>query len=238
MIHAVILAAGNGGRLQPLTAETPKPLIEVRGRPLIGHVLDSLLAAGVRDVVIVIGYRGGQVRAALEATAPAAMKLAFVENPDYRAGNARSLWAARHAVDGPFLLAMADHLVEPALISDVIANANGRCALAIEHARGADPRATEATLARVEAGRVRDLGKRIENWNALDTGVFLCTNEVFNAITPDLRHGEASTVFASLARVARLDAVDVTGRRWLDVDTPEDLAAAEAWLAIAAANAA
>jgi len=230
MTDAVILAAGNGGRLLPRTADTPKPLIEMGGRPIIGHVIDALFASGVRTAAVVIGYRAEQVRAALEVMAPAGMSIDTVYNPEYHAGNARSLWAARHAVDGPFLLAMADHLVEPGLISDVTTNANGHCALAVERAHVTDPRVDEATLARIRNGRVLDLGKRITNWNAIDTGIFWCTSAVFDAVTPDLRDGEAGAVFASLARAGRLDAVDVTGRRWLDVDTPEDLAAAEAWL--------
>ena len=229
MTQAVILAAGNGGRLHPLTADTPKPLVGVQGRPLIAHVLDALQEAGVRRATIVLGYRAGQIRSALERTTPAGMTVHFVENPHYHAGNARSLWAARDAVDGPFLLAMADHLVDPALVSSVLARRGDRCLLAVDRTHPADPRAAEATLALVEDGRVLDLGKRIEAWNALDTGVFWCTPAVFDAITHELGDGEAGAVFASLARAGQLDAVDVTGARWLDVDTPEDLAAAEAW---------
>jgi choline kinase len=229
MTHAVILAAGNGGRLLPLTADVPKPLVPVAGRPLIAHALDGLHKAGVERATVVVGYRAAQVREALKSVRPAGMRVDAVENPAYRAGNARSLWAARHAVDGPFLLAMADHLVEPALIADVLRRADGRCLLAVEPAQPVDPRASEATLAHVDAGKVLDLGKGIAAWNALDTGVFWCTPSVFDAITPELRDGEAGGVFASLAMSGALDAVDVTGRRWLDVDTPADLAAASAW---------
>lgn len=61
-MKAMILAAGRGERMRPLTDERPKPLIELAGRPLIEHPLQALAAAGVRDFVINLGYRGGQIR--------------------------------------------------------------------------------------------------------------------------------------------------------------------------------
>jgi|CXWL01.1.fsa_nt_gi 1L-myo-inositol 1-phosphate cytidylyltransferase len=232
-MHAVILAAGDGGRLQPLTDTTPKPLLRLGGRPIVNHVLDALFAAGVRETTFVLGYLGQQIRTAVDNLHPCGMSIRFVENPAFDEGNARSLWAARDAVDGPFLLAMADHLVEPSLVAKVTTQANGRCLLAVEYAPSDDARRDEATLARVQDGRIVDLGKGIADWNALDTGVFWCTPGVFDAITPELRDGEAGAVFAWLARAGKLDAVDVTGHRWLDVDTADDLRAADDWLAAA-----
>jgi choline kinase len=229
-MHAVILAAGDGGRLYPLTDDTPKPLLKVAGRPLINHVLDRLHAAGVREATVVLGYHGDKVRAALNSVRPTGMTIRFVDNPHFAAENARSLWEARPHVDGSFVLAMADHLVEPALIRSLITGGNGRCALAVDHAHPGDPRADEATRADVRGGLVIDLGKSLTDWNALDTGVFWCTPAVFDAFTPQMVNGECGTVFASLARSGRLDAVDVTGMRWMDIDTPADLAVAESWI--------
>lgn len=232
-MQALILAAGDGGRLQPLTNAVPKPLLMLRGRPIIHHVLDSLSAAGVTDATIVVGYLGGQIRTALEDAHLAGMTLRFVENDAFDLHNARSIWAARDAMppDGGFVLAMGDHLVEPALVEALVCGADARCRLAIDRAAPADPRAAEATRALIQNGRVVDLGKDLDEWNALDTGAFWCTPRVFEAITPELRDGEAGAVFASLARSGELDAVDVTGRRWIDIDTADDLRAAEAMLA-------
>jgi choline kinase len=168
-----------------------------------------------------------QLRASL-AQYDRPMRLRFVENEAYLEGNARSLWAARDLMDGPFLLAMADHVVAPALVRTLVQGADDRCRLAIERAGRDDERADEATRAHVRDGRVMDLGKRIPIWNALDTGLFWCTPRVFDAITPPLRHGEAGAVFASLAHAGELDAVDVTGHAWIDVDTTDDLRRAEA----------
>jgi choline kinase len=230
-MQAVVLAAGDGGRLLPLTADAPKPLLLLHGRPIIRHVLESLHAAGVDDATIVVGYYAGRIRRALAGAAPNGMTLRFVDNDGYMLGNARSLWSARDAVAGPFVLAMADHVVEPALVRALVDRTNSRCRLAVERAADADPRAGEATRVRVRDGRVVDLGKQLDDWSALDTGVFWCTPRVFDALTPARRDGEAGDVFRALALAGELDAVDVTGRRWIDIDTAQDLRDAEDLLA-------
>jgi choline kinase len=232
-MRALILAAGDGGRLRPLTDGVPKPLLMLRGRPIINHVLDGLFASGVTAAVIVVGYEGDQMRAALEAQHPHGMMLRFVENEAYDLGNARSIWAARDEMRSAagFVLAMGDHLVEHAVIATLVSGAGARCRLAIDRAVAADPRATEATRALVREDRVVDLGKDLGSWNALDTGAFWCTPRVFDAITPELRDGEAGAVFATLARNGELDAVDVSGRRWIDIDTAGDLQMASETLA-------
>lgn len=221
-MHAVILAAGDGGRLRPHTAGIPKPLLPLDDRPIISHVLDGLFAAGVTSTTIVIGYRKEQMRATVESLHPCGMRIAFVENPAYMLANARSLWAARDAVREPFVLAMADHVVDPALTRTLIAAAGNTCALAVERAAHNDARANEATRALVRGSYIVDLGKSIADWNALDTGTFYCTPGVFDAITPERRDGELGDVFASIARQGELRAVDVTGLSWIDVDTADD----------------
>jgi len=231
-MHAVVLAAGDGGRLQPLTSNLPKPLLHVRGRPMINHVLDALFAAGITDATIVVGYRGEQIRTALANVHPCGMTLTFVENASYDLHNGRSLWVAAPTVGRlpGFVLAMADHLVEADLVRMVLDAGTDICALAVERASRDDARADEATLALVRDGRVVDLGKGIADWNALDTGVFWCSPRVFEVMTPEMQDGECGAVFATLARQGELAAIDVTGRRWIDVDTDVDLSAAEVML--------
>ena len=162
-MRALILAAGDGGRLRPLTDGVPKPLIVLAGRPIISHVLDALAAAGVDDATIVAGYSAGQMRIALDHVRPPGMTLRVVDNPDYRLGNARSLWVAREAMRsaGGFVLVMGDHLIEPVLIAELARDADGRCRLAVDSAARGDPRAAEATRALVRDGRVIDLAKQL-----------------------------------------------------------------------------
>lgn len=225
-MRAVVLAAGNGSRLHSVTGGGPKPLAPLRGRPIIAHVLDALRDGGVDDVVVVIGYEAPQVEHAVEQVRPAGVRLSFVENPDWWHGNATSLRAAREAAgDDGFVLAMADHLVDPAIVRAVAAGDAARCRLAVDRTDHTDIRGAEATRARVRDGRVVDLGKHIDEWNALDTGLFWCPRRIFEAMPAG--SGEAGEAFAALAHAGELDAVDVSGRMWIDIDTVEDLRRAE-----------
>ncbi len=106
-MRGVVLAAGDGGRLRPLTDRQPKVLLPVRGRPLISYPLEALVSQGITDIAIVVGYRARQVTEALQSWAPRDCSLEFVHNPDYEGGNALSLRAARDFVgDDPFVLCM------------------------------------------------------------------------------------------------------------------------------------
>jgi choline kinase len=231
-MQAVILAAGDGGRMYPLTTKTPKPLLQLDGRALIHHVLEALSAADVCNVTVVAGHESQQLRDALRVLAPSGMTLRVVENASYALGNARSLWEARAAVQQgtSFVLTMADHIIEPDIVRAVTHAADGRCRLAVDFVTPEDQRADEATRALVDGDLIVDLGKDLAQWNALDTGVFWCTPAIFDAMTPELRDGELGAVFASLARGGELDAVDVTGRSWIDVDTRQDLRRAAAFV--------
>jgi MurNAc alpha-1-phosphate uridylyltransferase len=107
-MRAMILAAGRGERLRPLTDCTPKPLLEVGGKALIIHHLEALAAAGIREVVINIGYLGDAIMATLgERHGPCRIRYS-----DERGGILETGGAIVHALpllgDGPFLLVNAD----------------------------------------------------------------------------------------------------------------------------------
>ena len=226
-LQAVVLAAGDGDRMHPHAGGRPKSLIQICGRPIINHVLDGLFAAGVRDTLIVVGYESDELRRALADVSPCGMSIRFAENLEFAAGNARSLWAARGEVRGAFVLAMADHLAAPSIARKLAAGAAERCRLAVEFAERDDVRAEEATRALVRDGLVTDLGKTIDEWNAFDTGTFWCTPAIFDAITPANRDGELGAIFAMLAHRGELEAVDVSGLPWIDIDTEADVTAAQ-----------
>lgn len=238
-LRAVVLAAGVGGRLGAMTANVPKPLVDLEGRALVRYTLEALEAAGVGEAVVVTGYLADQVREELSRGSP--LPLRFVHNPRFRGGASLSLAAAR-AVCGndPFLLVMSDHVLSVDLLGRLI-DAAGRAAANNGHAPGcfiaadATPRddafTEEATKLAVDVnGRVTAIGKQIERWNALDTGAFACTAEVWEAIDAAPEDCDLSTVFRQLALRGRLGAADVTGAFWYDVDTAADREAAAAIL--------
>ena len=111
--RAVILAAGFGSRLMPVTLNTPKAMIRIHGRPLIETTLDALTAAGITDITIVRGYLGEQFDALLKKYPT----IRFVENPDYREmNNISSAMKVKDLFGNAYVLDSDLYLQNPALI--------------------------------------------------------------------------------------------------------------------------
>jgi glucose-1-phosphate thymidylyltransferase len=107
-VRAIVLAAGRGRRLEPLTLTRPKPLLDVAGRPILAHILDSIARIGVRDVIVVVGHLGDQIAAYLD-TRPAPRPRVVVQSP--LGGNGDAVRAAREYLDGPLLVAFGDTIL-------------------------------------------------------------------------------------------------------------------------------
>ncbi len=119
-MQALILAAGQGTRLLPLTDHHPKCLVKVKGKPILQHQLEALGDAGVRECVIVIGYRGAQVRKAFGSRFRE-LSITYVENELFdRTNNIYSLWLARREIADDLLLLEGDLIFEPALLTDLL----------------------------------------------------------------------------------------------------------------------
>lgn len=108
-MKAMILAAGRGNRLRPITDSIPKPLVRVGDRSLIEHHLCNLAAAGVREVVINLGYRGGQIRTALGDGSAQGIRIAYSDEGDPPLETGGGLKAALPLLGAePFLLVNSD----------------------------------------------------------------------------------------------------------------------------------
>lgn len=233
-MRAVILAAGRGERLSPKTDEVPKPLLPLGGRPLITHLLSRLAEAGVREFIIVVGYLGDVVRRGLSGVKDLGIEVRWVVNPNYSLGNAHSLLCAERSLlkDDFFLLSMSDHLFEVSIINKILNEFDEEPLISVDR----EPRylldIREATKVKTcERGYVRDIGKEIPDWDAVDMGLFILDRSLFRVIR------EFKMVPATLShcikrwiRDAGLRACESTGRLWLDVDTPEDLELARVML--------
>ncbi|MCA9829487.1 MAG: NTP transferase domain-containing protein [Dehalococcoidia bacterium] len=228
--RAVILAAGRGSRLGDRTNGTPKPLVQLNGRPIVSYTLEALASAGVGDVVVVTGYEEAAVRSALLASRPDGMQMSFVHNARYREGASLSLRAARRATAGePFLLLMCDHVVSAAFLAQFLLGCpEDVSAVAADFERRDPAYVAEAThLALDGRGRVTAIGKGIEPFAALDAGVFLLRESAWGAVEAASENTDLSTIFTLLAKGEGLHPVDISGQFWYDVDTEDDLVAAE-----------
>ena len=230
-MKAVILAAGRGERLSPLTDNLPKPLLPLRGRPILEHVISGVARAGIREFIIVIGYLGDFIRRRFSFMKDLGVNIRWILNPKYVLGNAYSLLCAERSLlkDEFFLLSMSDHLYEDSVIKKILNEFDGEPLISVDR----EPRylldVGEATKVKIcEKGYVRDIGKEIPIWNAVDMGLFILDKGLFEVI----RGVEALSLSLShcLKRwidSAPLKACDSTGRFWLDIDTLDDLEYAE-----------
>lgn len=229
-MKGVILAAGDGTRLAPLTLNCPKPLVPILGRPLLDYTLDAFVAVGVTKLVLVVGYKEEMLRAWVGDGRRYGAQVTYVSNPNYELENAMSLYAARKAVpDQPFILSMADHMISPHILTHLLAMGDDHDTLCIDRLASASPQVNDATRVWVdEAGFITRIGKEIEPWNAVDTGVFLFTPRIFEAISHLLRLpsrgcGISDAVTWLIKEGHGICACDVSGAFWMDVDTLEDL---------------
>ena len=116
---ALLLAAGNGCRLRPLTDDQPKCLTEVDGIPILERLVDGLCQQGFTRLVVVVGYLGYRIREYL-GERRGSLSFEYVVNPQYdTTNNLYSLWLAREAIQESFLLIESDLLFEPSLLDDL-----------------------------------------------------------------------------------------------------------------------
>lgn len=233
-----MLAAGDGGRLDPFTASLPKPLVPLNGRPIVDYTLSALAEAGVREATVVTGYREEQLRVALHAGRPAELGLSFVSNDLFHRGASYSLRAVRESVGHePFLMVMADHLLSTPIITSLLAahaDAPARSFVAADAAARDEAYTEEATRLVLHDGRVMDIGKLLPAWDALDAGAFVVAPGAWEVVDAAPEDCELSVIFAELARRGELFAADISGAFWYDIDTAEDLANASALVAAGA----
>jgi len=233
---AVILAAGNGTRLKG-KHKVPKPLVKVCGLSLAERTVAQLRDAGVRRFVVVLGNQAETVRAHFEKVLRRRdCEGVFVLAPDWEKGNGCSAAAAAPYVKGrPFVLTMVDHLLSPGMIKELLSNppASGRIMLAVDRSPAHQPDEDDLTKVSISRGRVVDIGKDLESWDAGDTGLFYCTDVLFEGLEAARSRGRYSLTDGVrwCARLGAVRAVDVTGQPWIDVDTPEAYAEAERLLA-------
>ena len=224
---AILLAAGEGSRLRD-TAPI-KPLCPVAGRPLIDHALAGLAAAGMRRVIVVLGYEKTAIESHL-ASRNWPVRVETVTT-DYLLPNGVSARMAASAVgDAPALLTMCDHLVETALYARVAAaGAGSGLTLGIDRALDHEwIDQDDVTRVRTEGDRIVAVGKIIKDYDAFDTGVFAVGRKLFAALA-DLPDPSLTDGVRALAERGEAGFVDCTGLKWLDVDDAAALAKAEAW---------
>jgi 1L-myo-inositol 1-phosphate cytidylyltransferase len=234
---AVILAAGNGDRFK-FSPHHSKLLHPVLGQPLLLRTLESVAAAGISAVTVVLGYEADRVREVIERHRLPGVRVRFAFNPAWHLENGVSVLAARQFCAGRrFALLMGDHLFEARVLEHLatLPVAASDSLLAIDRSLTEPALIAEATKVQLDGDRIVAIGKSLERWDAIDTGLFVFTPAIFDALDAAVGVGQ-TTLSAGVQRLAEqrlMRGVEVGGATWFDIDTVEDLETAESLLGTA-----
>ncbi|RZM03328.1 MAG: phosphocholine cytidylyltransferase family protein [Variovorax sp.] len=199
--RALILGAGQGSRLLPLTEQLPKCLLDLNGRSMLEWQLRALADNGIAETVVVTGFRADLVEQALERIAPHGMTVRTLFNPFYKlADNLASCWMARAELRAPCLVLNGDTLFEPEIARRLLAAPSAPITVTIDRKPGYD---ADDMKVEVEGDRLRAIGKTL-------------SAERVNGESIGFLRFEAEG--AALARRWMAD-----GRAAIDVDKPADL---------------
>ncbi|HCR17612.1 MAG TPA: nucleotidyltransferase, partial [Candidatus Latescibacteria bacterium] len=220
---AVIIAAGMGSRLNGNAGNLPKPLVQVAGVGLLKRTILSAKRAGITEFVVVIGYRGAEIRDAVSRDSQVDVHIDWVENTDWEKGNGLSVLKAQPYVDEPFLLMMSDHLFESEVLFKLRYQpvGPGEAVLCVDYDLDRIHDMEDATKVFIDGDQILHIGKELESFNAVDTGIFVCSASLFDGIETALALGDESLSGGIRVLAARgaMRSVGIDGLFWLDVDT-------------------
>lgn len=240
--HAVVLAAGDGDRFRSTHAGSHKLLHAFRGRPLLLRTLEAARDAGIERVTMVVGYEADRVRAAVDEWAPAGLAISYVLNADWHLENGVSVLAARELAAGERIaLLMGDHVFDPAVLRNLRAFplAADESALAVDSRPAPPAVAAEATKVRLDGTRIVGIGKDLVLYDALDTGMFVCAPNLFDALDAARAAGDTtlSGGIRELAARGLMRAFDIGSAAWRDIDTAGDFEDADHVMSVPLAGA-
>lgn len=224
-MKALVLAAGEGTRLRPLTVETPKPLLLVGGKPLLTHSLEALREAGVSEVVLVIGHCGNQFRQLYRDGSDLGLKIDYVEQRE-RKGTAHAIGMGEDFFDAPFFCLAGDVLVSAEDLLAMRARLGDAAGTVMSAAVVDDPRPFGVLT--VEDGMLQGIEEKPQDPKSLliNSSIYLMRPSIFDFIrrTELSRRGEYE-ITDSLQIMSREEGVAVHQLQgpWMDIGRAWDL---------------
>lgn len=219
-MRAVVLAAGEGLRLRPLTAHKPKVMIEVANRPIISYVVEALVEAGIREITMVVGYKRERVQSYFEDGGSFRARIRYAVQ-ERRLGTAHAFSAAK-ARGEDVLVVPGDNIIDSKLVKELVKE-RGDIVLGLQ--RHSNP--SKYGVATLERDRVTSLEEkpRQPQSDLVSTGVYRISKSMVNQISQRVRQGVRDLpeiVQGCIAKGGAVRGVVTTGL-WLDAVYPWDL---------------
>ena len=229
---AIILAAGRGRRQK--NNGVSKPLIPLLGLSLIERIILTTKKSGIEKFLIVLGYNGEKIKRYLGTGHKLGVRIDYVFNDEWEKGNGISVLKARDLVPHSFILLMADHLFDYKILTELreISLERDECVLCVDRNHHKYLDVHDATKVVIKDGKITDIEKRLSEHNGIDTGIFLCTPAIFDAIDESIANGNdnLSGGIRILANSAKMRALDISDKYWIDVDHDKALKNAKSLL--------
>ncbi|MGZ8422595.1 MAG: phosphocholine cytidylyltransferase family protein [Nitrospira sp.] len=232
-MRAVILAAGVGKRLWPVTQHKPKCLIEIGGQTLLSRYLEVLASVQIRDVTIVVGYKQEMIRDAV-GTQHRGVSISYLVNEEFHRGSISSLWIARSALSDDVVIMDADVLFHREILRRLVASPFTNCLLMDDTVK----QTGEECMVVVAGGRVIALSKKMpERYDVAGEGVgFLKvrradTAHVIGSLKGYIDQGrwemEYEDGLLQYFQDVKVGHEKIGGLPWTEIDFPEDITRAE-----------
>jgi choline kinase len=241
-MKAIILAAGYGNRMRPLTDNLHKTLLRVSGKTIIGGIVDGLVDNGIRDIVVVTGYRDKELSGWLSLTYPH-LSIQYVHNERYRETNniySMALAFEQTIIDDDIVLIESDLIYEPSVIRRLLASPRKNVALVDRYGRGMD-----GTVVTVENGVITnvipphlqdehfDFSDKYKTLNIYKFSREFCNSTFKKLLTyyakviNDNCYYELILGILIYMQQETVHAEILSGEKWAEVDDPNDLHVAE-----------
>jgi choline kinase len=230
----IILAAGLGSRIRGDLNDSQliKPLTSVDGLILLLRTIHSLEKADCKEIVVILGYRAEQIKKYVIANYSGNSTVRFAVNEKYHLQNGLSVLCARPHVGEEFVLTMADHILDDKIMSMIRTHKppKGGATLCVDYKLDTIFDMDDATKVQSRGSYISRIGKELTEFNCIDTGVFVGTGGLFDAIEKvyhEKKDASLSEGVQLLADKNLMIALDIKDAFWQDVDNYEMLAHAE-----------
>jgi len=229
------LAAGRGERLWPLTEDTPKPLLPIANKPILERTLEALARAGIRQIILVVGFRNEKIRARLGNGRAIGSEIRYV-NQKTSKGTADALGTCSRELQGEetFLVVYGDDYYETSVPRTFLAKSRGNKGIIIGTANVQDA----STFGRIQSRRglvteIREKASKAEP-GPVNAGIYLMDQSIFSGIRKTKQSTRGELELTDALKILMNDGVPVHAqdlglRRWLGVSYPWDLLEANEW---------
>ncbi|WP_121743061.1 bifunctional sugar-1-phosphate nucleotidylyltransferase/acetyltransferase [Natronorubrum halophilum] len=222
-MKAVVLAAGQGTRIRPLSDSVPKPMLPVADRPLVAHTIDAAIDAGADEIVLVVGYEAETVGEYF-GSEYRGVPVSYAVQTE-QAGTADAVNTARDHIEGPFAVLNGDNLYDPAAVARLFDQCPAVCAIEVD-----DPR--NYGVLSTDAGSVTGIVEKPDDppTNLANAGAYAFPAEAREWLeVPESDRGEHEITDVVATVIDEFDVTPVTLERWLDVGRPWELLEANEW---------